>query len=205
LRWDEENLRITEAEKSATMKIDEPRTPYIRYNPENDVDLEDMEELKLASDISRSSSVASSPKRAQVVAPSDWGSESESEAAAEEDTEAGKAKHERFRKLRQQHYHQEGMYVHRDPSNMVDSDDSMGTNDENDTSADEDSNRDTQRARMPNGAANGRGSVPSMPAAGLAEPKLHVSKGFMETYCVEDDASNDCSAVDKANASTMEL
>ncbi|KAJ1743853.1 hypothetical protein LPJ62_006623, partial [Coemansia sp. RSA 2167] len=133
LRWDEEKLRITEAEKSATMKIDEPRTPYIRYNPENDVDLDEMEELKLASDISRSSSVASSPKRAQVVAPSDWASESESEG----DTEADKVKHEKFRKLRQQHYHLEGKYVHKDSTDINDSDDSMGS-EENESSDDAD-------------------------------------------------------------------
>ncbi|KAJ2677065.1 hypothetical protein IWW42_000403, partial [Coemansia sp. RSA 1085] len=132
LRWDEDNLRITEAQKDATMKVDEPRTPYIHYNQENDVDLEDLEDLKLTSDMSsRSSSVASSPKRAQVVAPFDWASESEDEAQDEE----AKAKHERFQKMRQQHYHLEGKYVHQDkPYN--DSDDSMGSADD-DTSADE--------------------------------------------------------------------
>ncbi|KAJ2584271.1 hypothetical protein GGH95_000499, partial [Coemansia sp. RSA 1836] len=40
LRWDEDNLRVTEAQKDAKMKVDEPPTPYIRYNPELDADLQ---------------------------------------------------------------------------------------------------------------------------------------------------------------------
>ena len=37
LKWDEANLYLTEQEKSSTMKIDEPKTPYAkRYNPEED-------------------------------------------------------------------------------------------------------------------------------------------------------------------------
>ena len=39
LRWDEANLYLTEQEKSSTMKIDEPKTPYAkRYEPEDDED-----------------------------------------------------------------------------------------------------------------------------------------------------------------------
>ncbi|KAI8373006.1 uncharacterized protein BYT42DRAFT_500886 [Radiomyces spectabilis] len=36
LTWDEANLQLTEAQKNATMKVDEPKTPYIRYNPTTD-------------------------------------------------------------------------------------------------------------------------------------------------------------------------
>ena len=37
LKWDEANLYLTEQEKSSTMKIDEPKTPYAaHYNPEED-------------------------------------------------------------------------------------------------------------------------------------------------------------------------
>lgn len=37
LKWDERNLLVNEMEKSATMKIDEPKTPYEGgFNPNND-------------------------------------------------------------------------------------------------------------------------------------------------------------------------
>ncbi|KAK3808798.1 MAG: hypothetical protein J3Q66DRAFT_288424, partial [Benniella sp.] len=40
LKWDEENLAITEAQKDSTMKIDEPRTPFVRYNPALDKNMD---------------------------------------------------------------------------------------------------------------------------------------------------------------------
>lgn len=112
LRWDEDNLRMTEAQKDSKMKVDEPKTPYIRYDPNLDADLQEMEDLKLADTPSGPSSVASSPKRAHIVAPDDHNWQTESEE--EEETEAEKARHERFKKMRQQHYHHEGVYVHQE-------------------------------------------------------------------------------------------
>lgn len=45
LRWDEKNLIINEREKSATMKIDEPKTPYEGgFDPNNDYYKDDEEE-----------------------------------------------------------------------------------------------------------------------------------------------------------------
>lgn len=39
LKWDEANLYLTEQEKSSTMKIDEPKTPYAaHYDPQEDED-----------------------------------------------------------------------------------------------------------------------------------------------------------------------
>lgn len=39
LKWDEANLYLTEQEKSSTMKIDEPKTPYAKhYDPTEDDD-----------------------------------------------------------------------------------------------------------------------------------------------------------------------
>jgi hypothetical protein len=36
LTWDEENLALTEIQKDSLMKITEPKTPYVRYNPITD-------------------------------------------------------------------------------------------------------------------------------------------------------------------------
>ncbi|KAM0795693.1 hypothetical protein BDR22DRAFT_870002 [Usnea florida] len=51
LRWDEANLYLTEQEKSSTMKINEPKTPYAkRYEPDEDEDemrTLDAQELKV--------------------------------------------------------------------------------------------------------------------------------------------------------------
>ncbi|WOO78696.1 Protein phosphatase inhibitor 2 [Vanrija pseudolonga] len=37
LTWDEANIALTEIQKDSLMKIDEPKTPYVRYDAENDV------------------------------------------------------------------------------------------------------------------------------------------------------------------------
>lgn len=43
LKWDEANLYLTEQERTSTMKIDEPKTPYARrYDP-----AEDEEEMRI--------------------------------------------------------------------------------------------------------------------------------------------------------------
>jgi len=36
LTWDEENLALTEIQKDSLMKITEPKTPFVRYNPITD-------------------------------------------------------------------------------------------------------------------------------------------------------------------------
>jgi protein phosphatase inhibitor 2 len=36
LQWDEENIALTEIQKDSLMKIDEPKTPFVRYNAETD-------------------------------------------------------------------------------------------------------------------------------------------------------------------------
>ena len=39
LKWDEANLYLTEQERTSTMKIDEPKTPYVpHYNPDDEDD-----------------------------------------------------------------------------------------------------------------------------------------------------------------------
>ncbi|KAJ1667259.1 hypothetical protein EV178_001509 [Coemansia sp. RSA 1646] len=183
LRWDEDNLRITEAQKDAKMKVDEPKTPYIRYNPDLDADIQEMEDLKLAPDVSSTpSSTASSPKRAHIVAPTDWAS---SEDEEEGETEADKAKHERFRRMRQKHYHLEGKYVHGDTDDFVDSD----KNDESDQDADAMSSDDNNDAVVVDSQI--RRNIRASPNGSTPHPQdLHTSKGFMETFCSEDSNGN---------------
>ena len=36
LQWDEQNIALTEIQKDSLMKITEPKTPFVRYNPETD-------------------------------------------------------------------------------------------------------------------------------------------------------------------------
>lgn len=36
LVWDEANLSLNEVQKDSTMKITEPKTPYVRYDAETD-------------------------------------------------------------------------------------------------------------------------------------------------------------------------
>ncbi|KAK3484586.1 hypothetical protein B0T13DRAFT_529999 [Neurospora crassa] len=51
LKWDEANLYLTEQERSSTMKIDEPKTPYAKhYDPAEDPSDDDEEEVPEAID-----------------------------------------------------------------------------------------------------------------------------------------------------------
>ncbi|KAI9765306.1 MAG: hypothetical protein M1840_007505 [Geoglossum simile] len=52
LKWDEANLYLTEQEKSSTMKINEPKTPYARrYDPtEDDVEMHQLDASDLVVD-----------------------------------------------------------------------------------------------------------------------------------------------------------
>ncbi|KAJ1963371.1 hypothetical protein GGI12_002090 [Dipsacomyces acuminosporus] len=200
LRWDEDNIRVTEAQKDAKMKVDEPPTPYIRYNPELDADLQEMEDLRLASDTSRSSSVASSPKRAQISVPNDcWTSDSDEgegqEDEEDEEDEEGeegeeeKARHERFRMMRARHYRLEGKYVHQDAANLPDSDASINSAD-NAGSSDDDNDDNVDMRSNGNDAI--RRSTPHAARAGQANGAAVHPQDFD-------------GGVDEANASSMEL
>ena len=46
LKWDEVNLYLTEQDRTATMKIDEPKTPYVKhYDPSEDPSDDDIDDL----------------------------------------------------------------------------------------------------------------------------------------------------------------
>ncbi|WVN87042.1 uncharacterized protein L203_102218 [Cryptococcus depauperatus CBS 7841] len=78
LQWDEANIALTEIQKDSLMKIDEPKTPFVRYDPvkdrilPNDVDvpgfdLEGEGPRSPTTPISPRSSMATSPEQAQTV------------------------------------------------------------------------------------------------------------------------------------------
>jgi len=64
LTWDEENLALTEIQKDSLMKITEPKTPYVRYNPLTDEVEGDIPGLSL--DGNEAPADPNSPKRGQT-------------------------------------------------------------------------------------------------------------------------------------------
>ncbi|OBZ83089.1 hypothetical protein A0J61_08858 [Choanephora cucurbitarum] len=122
LRWDEANLELTESQKDSTMKVDEPKTPYVRYDANTDqvLNMDDIpgipnyhnagtepEEFTLDGGIeSDKSSVGSHHEKARrrvSVSDDDW--EMDEEAKREEDDEEAKQRHEEFLRKRAMHYH----------------------------------------------------------------------------------------------------
>ncbi|KAI7899409.1 uncharacterized protein BX663DRAFT_521643 [Cokeromyces recurvatus] len=115
LRWDEANIELTEAQKDSTMKVNEPKTPYVRYNAETDqvLNLEDIpdipypEEFTLDGDVeSDKSSVASNGEKSRrrvSVSDDDW--EMDGDNKTEEEEEEERKRHEEFLRKRAMHYH----------------------------------------------------------------------------------------------------
>ncbi|KAG9323736.1 hypothetical protein KVV02_006459 [Mortierella alpina] len=123
LKWDEENLIITEAQKDSTMKIDEPKTPYVHYDHELDkvIDM-DGESFSLDEGRAKHASLAHN----QPVSSSMDGSMGEEDNESEEEDEDGqdewedsdededeeaeeesphkKIDHDKFAKMRAEHY-----------------------------------------------------------------------------------------------------
>lgn len=71
LTWDEPNLALNDLNRDSTMKITEPKTPFVRYDPETDqvLDLESIPDF----DLGRASSLAphSSPHEDMVMTEAD--------------------------------------------------------------------------------------------------------------------------------------
>ncbi|KAJ2779720.1 hypothetical protein H4R18_003860 [Coemansia javaensis] len=231
LRWDEENLKLTEEQKDSRMKVLEPPTPYIRYRTEEEADWqEEMEVLRLAS---RSSSAASSPRRTQVVAPSGWESDEDHGMAGGagaggdgtdmEEVEPESAKTEQFRRLRKLHYHLEGRFVHKDVLDIDDSDSSLGAHSEPADSSDDAAAaaaaaprpRARSRAQHPNGASPlGAGRGPGAVAGASGTGTETGAHGGAASDGVSAPSSAAAAApgaprppmdVDETNASEMEL
>ncbi|GAA5982208.1 hypothetical protein JCM11641_006226 [Rhodosporidiobolus odoratus] len=75
LAWDEENLSLNEVNRDSTMKITEPKTPYVRYNAETDevMDLDQIPGFSLGSTSfapSSSSTPSANPSASNPTSPS---------------------------------------------------------------------------------------------------------------------------------------
>ncbi|KAF7729885.1 hypothetical protein EC973_003619 [Apophysomyces ossiformis] len=120
LKWDEANLELTESQKDSTMKVDEPPTPYIRYNPETDEVLnmpadapfnkaahEEPEDFSLdAGNESDRSSTSSGRRRRVYLSDDDWESDNENDEQKSKD-------HEEFAKKRAMHYNMGNVLRHK--------------------------------------------------------------------------------------------
>ncbi|KNE58306.1 hypothetical protein AMAG_05114 [Allomyces macrogynus ATCC 38327] len=114
LRWDEDTIRMHDAERGTRMKIDEPKTPFMKY----DASMEDLDggvpplELSAAMDVVAASPPQSPQHRRPSSASSDhWTTDSEHDedhagASGDEDEtpEERAERHRRFEQMRAQHY-----------------------------------------------------------------------------------------------------
>ncbi|KAK3836582.1 MAG: hypothetical protein JOS17DRAFT_734592 [Linnemannia elongata] len=122
LKWDEENLIITEAQKDSTMKIDEPKTPFIHYDYELDRVLDADEVFRLNGPRKKQAALAHTPPvpsyfkglpnededdeeddddREPNDEPEEWQSSDEED---EQESENKAIDHDKFARLRAEHY-----------------------------------------------------------------------------------------------------
>lgn len=110
LKWDEVNLYKTEQEKSATMKIDEPKTPYEGgFNPEGEYYKEDEEEIpdfQLGEGETSHENNLQSLNGGQVIEDPSYRNEEEEEE--KEKPLSAEERHKKFEEMRKEHYHMKG-------------------------------------------------------------------------------------------------
>jgi protein phosphatase inhibitor 2 len=117
IRWDEENIRVTEEQKDSTMKVTEPKTPYIHYDHENDFAFTagiapfELEQAMANIKTSSQSSVFSETDKSERSV--EW------ETDEDEKLDPGSMnllesieKHRKFAKLRSQHYNMKQVLKH---------------------------------------------------------------------------------------------
>lgn len=123
LRWDERNLLINEMEKSATMKIDEPKTPYEGgFDPNNEYYRTDNEAGDDAFELGEGVDDADDVNKGEIeVVQRDAASQP---AAAPEPT--AEDKHRLFEEKRKQHYHLKAAPLKHPVADADDDDDDNG-------------------------------------------------------------------------------
>ncbi|KAI1303905.1 hypothetical protein EDD11_005271 [Mortierella claussenii] len=120
LKWDEENLTITEAQKDSTMKIDEPKTPYVHYDHVLDKVM-DMDESFSLDGKKKQFALARNPPVPSHMSglqngededddedqdeedPEEW-QDSDEEDDIEDEEAHKKIDHDKFAKMRAEHY-----------------------------------------------------------------------------------------------------
>ncbi|GMM28901.1 Glc8 protein [Martiniozyma asiatica (nom. inval.)] len=138
LKWDEKNLLINEQEKSATMKIDEPKTPYEGgfdpnndyYRTDNEDELEDLDDLNMGVGKDDDTDLGLQNEIEVVhVPPVKIGRDVQIDQNEENEQERKRAEFERKRKM---HYHVEGNPLHRKVDLDIDGEDEGNDYNDND-------------------------------------------------------------------------
>ncbi|KAF1806765.1 hypothetical protein V8B55DRAFT_1459498 [Mucor lusitanicus] len=132
IKWDESKLKAAEKQQKeqVLMKVDEPNTPYIRYDPVADkvTNWEDLpENLRAAHEEPEDfaldgDKVPDTPKKSGIAfandEPDEWQKADEKEKRDKE--EAAQRRHQEFERKRAQHYYHAGDVLHADLQQDVD-------------------------------------------------------------------------------------
>lgn len=116
LKWDELNLYKTEQEKCATMRIDEPKTPYEGgFNPNGEYYRDDDDipgfELGEGEFDADATQAPSSLNGGEIIRLPDADADADAEVEDDEDSPpelSAEERHRHFEEMRKEHYHMKG-------------------------------------------------------------------------------------------------
>ncbi|KAJ1971767.1 hypothetical protein H4R35_005070 [Dimargaris xerosporica] len=167
LKWDEDSLMLTEAQKDSKMKITEPKTPFVHYNIEDEM-YDEMEEMTLATP---------SPTKRNLSPKFDGRNAASSGSEWEEDedmtSEEAKEKHQQFMKMRAKHYNMKEAFVKPTDLEDLDEDEDDANNDnesdeddEDPMAQDEETSRNTERCQAQSTRLPTTGPLPAVSTNG---------------------------------------